>query len=58
MDNLDFLSEEIQSRGTIVESVDERPLDWKRLYVTNDDYDEILFDPNREILVGDWAIRS
>jgi hypothetical protein len=53
MDNLDFMDEEIKSSGTIVESVDERPLDWKRLYDADDDYDEILFDPNREIVVRD-----
>ncbi len=53
MDNLDFLEDEILSRGTIVESVDERPIDLKRLYDADDDYDEILFDPNREIVVRD-----
>ena len=47
MDNLDFLEEEIKSQGTKVESVDERPIDLKRLYDANDDYDEILFDANR-----------
>jgi hypothetical protein len=53
MDNLDFLEDEILSRGTIVESIDERPIDFKRLYDADDDYDEILFDPNREIVVRD-----
>ena len=53
MNNLNFLEEEINSRGTIVESVDERPIDLKRLYDANDDYDEILFDANREIVVRD-----
>ncbi len=39
---------------TIVERVGDRPaLDWKRLYDANDDYDEILFDANREIVVRD-----
>ncbi len=53
MDNLDFLEEEIQSRVTIVESVDERPINLNRLYDANDDYDKILFDPNREVVVRD-----
>ena len=48
MDNLDFMDEEVESRGTIVESVEEKPLDWKRLYDANDDYDSFLVDPNRE----------
>ncbi len=28
-------------------------LDWNRLKDADDDYDEILFDPNREITVKD-----
>jgi hypothetical protein len=47
MSNLDFLKEEIIERGTEIVTVDERPIDLKRLYDANDDYDEILFDPNR-----------
>jgi hypothetical protein len=31
---------------------DRPPLDWNRLYDADDDYDEILFDPNREIKVS------
>ncbi len=54
MDNLDFMEEEIQNREpSFVESVDERPIDLKRLYDANDDYDELLFDPNRVIEVRD-----
>jgi hypothetical protein len=53
MDNLDFLEDEIKERGSIVVSVDERPIDLKRLYDANDDYDEILFYADREIVVRD-----
>ncbi len=54
MNNLDFLDEEIKSRGTtIVESVDKHPLDWGRLRDANDSYSSILFDPNREITIID-----
>ena len=48
MDNLDFISEDIQDQEpTIVESVDDKPLDWKRLCDCDDSYSSILFDPNR-----------
>ena len=36
MNNLDLLDETIKSRGTIVDSVDEHPLDWGRLRDAND----------------------
>jgi hypothetical protein len=54
MNDLDFLEEEIQNHEpTVVEAVDERPIDLMRLYDTNDDYEELLFDPNRVIEVRD-----
>ncbi len=55
MENLDFLSQSIvQDESNIVVDEDRRSLDWDRLRDANDDYDEILFDPNREIFVRDW----
>ncbi len=53
MTNLDFMDDEIKERGTEIVPVEERPIDWKRMYDADDDYDEILFDPNREIVVRD-----
>ena len=53
MTNLDFIEEEIKERGTDISAFDEKTIDLKRLYDANDDYDEILFDPNREITVRD-----
>jgi hypothetical protein len=48
MDNLDFLSQTIvQDESAIVVEKDRRSLDWDRLRDANDDYDEILFEPNR-----------
>ena len=52
MDNLDFMGEEIKSRGNIIESDEEKPLAWKRLYDANDDYDSFLVDPKREFKPG------
>ncbi len=54
MDSLSFLSQnnEQDESGIVVEK-DRRSLDWNRLRDANDDYDEILFDPNREIVVRD-----
>ncbi len=53
MNNLDFLDETIKSSGTIVESVDEHPLDWDRLRDANDSYTSILLDPDKEITIRD-----
>ena len=53
MNNLDFLDETIKSSGTIVESVEEHPLDWDRLRDADDSYTSILFDPDREITIRD-----
>ena len=47
MDDLGFLSEEIEARETIVTARDSRPLDWDRLRDANDSYSSILVDPNR-----------
>ena len=47
MNNLDFLDETIKSSGTIIESVEEHPLDWDRLRDANDSYTSILFYPDR-----------
>ncbi len=50
---------EAQSRdGTVIESVDDRPsLDWNRLRDANDDYDSILFYPEREIVLKDGEFK-
>jgi hypothetical protein len=54
MENLDFLSHSIvQDESGIVVEEDRRSLDWNRMLDSNDDYDEILFDPNREIVARD-----
>ncbi len=56
MDSLSFLSENIVHGNSIIEVEEDRnPLDWDRLRDANDDYDEILFDPNRVIDVRDWS---
>ena len=45
---------EAQSRdGTIIEFVDDKPLDWGRLRDANDSYTSILVDPEREIILKD-----
>lgn len=36
--------------GTIVELVEDSPVDLKRLYDPNDSYDSLLVDPNREFV--------
>ncbi len=53
MDSLSFLSQNIEANQTIVVEEDSRPLDWDRLRDANDDYDSILFYPEREILLKD-----
>jgi hypothetical protein len=47
MDDLGFLSEEIEARETVVTARDSRALDWDRLRDANDSYSSILVDPNR-----------
>ncbi len=52
MISLSFLSQKSERREpTIVVEEDSHPLDWDRLRDANDDYDSILFAPNREIVV-------
>ncbi len=47
------MSEDIEANQTIVVEEDSHPLDWERLRDANDDYDEILFYPEREIVLKD-----
>jgi hypothetical protein len=58
MDSLSFLSEEIEANQTIVVEEDSHPLDWDRLRDCNDNYDSILFYPEREILLkeGEYVL--
>ena len=53
MDSFSFLSEDIEANETIVVEEDSHPLDWDRLRDANDDYDSILFYPEREIVLKD-----
>ncbi len=53
MDSLSLLSKDIEANQTIVVEEDSHPLDWDRLRDTNDDYDSILFYPEREIVLKD-----
>ena len=53
MNSLSFLSESIEARETIVVEEVRHPLDWGRLRDANDDYDSILFYPEREIVLKD-----
>jgi hypothetical protein len=58
MDSLSFLSEDIEANQTIVVEEDIHQLDWDRLRDANDDYDEILFYPEREIVIkeGEYVL--
>ena len=58
MDTLSFLSQNIEANQTIVVEEDSHPLDWDRLRDANDDYDSILFYPEREIVLkeGEYVI--
>ncbi len=58
MDSLSFLSQNIEANKTIVVEEDSQPLDWDRLRDANDDYDSILFYPEREIVLkeGDYVL--
>jgi hypothetical protein len=53
MDSLSFLSQNIEANQTIVVEEDSHPLDWDRLRDANDDYDSILFYPERDIVLKD-----
>ncbi len=51
LDSLSFLSQKIEGNYTIFVEEDSQPLDWDRLRDANDDYDSILFYPEREIVL-------
>jgi hypothetical protein len=53
MDSLSFLSQNIEANQTIVVEEVSHSLDWDRLRDANDDYDSILFYPEREIVLKD-----
>jgi hypothetical protein len=53
MNTLSFLSQNIEANQTIVVEEDSHLLDWDRLRDANDDYDSILFYPEREIVLKD-----
>ena len=53
MDSLSFLSQNIEANQTIIVLEDSNQLDWDRLRDANDDYDTILFYPEREIVLKD-----
>ncbi len=58
MDSFSFLSEDVEANETIVVEEDSHPLDWDRLRDANDDYDSILFYPEREIVLkeGEYVL--
>ncbi len=58
IDSLSFLSQNIEADQTIVVEEDSHPLDWDRLRDANDDYDSILFYPEREIVLkeGEYVL--
>jgi hypothetical protein len=58
MGSLSFLSQNIDANHTIVVEEDSHPLDWDRLRDANDDYDSILFYPEREIVLkeGEYVL--
>ena len=58
MDSLSFLSQNIEVNQTIIVLEDSHQLDWDRLRDANDDYDTILFYPEREIVLkdGDYVL--
>ena len=57
-ESLSFLSQNIEANQTIVVQEDSHPLDWDRLRDANDDYDSILFYPEREIVLkeGEYVL--
>ncbi len=58
MDTLSFLSQNIEANQTIIVEEVSHPLDWDRLRDANDDYDSILFYPEREIVLkeGEYVL--
>jgi hypothetical protein len=53
MDSLSFLNKDVEANQTIVVEENSHPLSWDRLRDGNDDYDSILFYPEREIVLKD-----
>jgi len=53
MTSLSFLNQEIEANETIISESHRNSLDLNRLCDANDDYDEILFYPEREIILRD-----
>ena len=53
-----FLSEDVEANQTIFVEEVSHPLDWDRLRDANDDYDSILFYPEREIVLkeGEYVL--
>ncbi len=58
LDTLSFLNKDFEANQTIVVDEDCHPLDWERLRDSNDDYDSILFYPEREIVLkeGEYVL--
>ncbi len=58
MDSLSFLSQNVEARETIAVEEESHPLDWDRLRDANDDYDSILFYPERQIVLkeGEYVL--
>jgi hypothetical protein len=58
MDRFSFLSRDIEANETIVVEENSHPLDWDRLRDANDNYDSILFYPEREIVLkeGEYVL--
>jgi hypothetical protein len=58
INSFSFLSEDIEANETIVVEEDSHPLDWDRLRDANDDYDSILFYPERDIVLkeGEYVL--
>ncbi len=53
MGSLSFLNLDVEANQTIVVEEDSHSLDWDRLRDANDDYDTILFYPERKIVLKD-----
>ena len=47
------ISEAQSGDGTVIESVDDKPLDWDRLRDAKDSYNSILFNSKRVIVLKD-----
>lgn len=59
MESMSFIYEDVEANQTIISEEEVRnPLDWNRLKNSNDDYDEILFNADRQILLrnGEYVL--